>query len=130
MLRIWATPCLLPAGGKAAGSIDLRAQVQTASATAKGTPTPVCRMCVRAPCLWARSAFPPSRFRPARSARSASRAFDGGELSGDVHQPHCQVVGPWDTAGAALTRTQEMSMTSSDTVLARPASSSALEAVV
>ena len=29
MLRMEATPCLLPAGGKAAGSVDLRAQVQS-----------------------------------------------------------------------------------------------------
>lgn len=57
MLGMWATPCLLPTGGKTAGSVDLRAQVQTASATAKGTPPPVCRMCVRAPCLWGAAGF-------------------------------------------------------------------------
>lgn len=74
MLGMGATPRLLPTGGKAAGSMDLRAQGRT--------PPPRRRGHRRRSAGWAsgrracgtRPAFPPSRFRPARStARAVGR---------------------------------------------------------
>ncbi len=71
MLGMWAAPCLLPTGGKAVGCVDLRAQVRTASTLAGGTPPPVCRMCVGAPCPWGAAGFPAVSFPAGRSTRSA-----------------------------------------------------------